>query len=93
MSDHRYISFHLREEDTASVYSRSLAFPRWNSKKLDVDLFTAALEWIINSDPVENDAVSACELQKRLDRIMREALDLAAPRTRAKNTRQQVLVE
>lgn len=90
MSDHRYVFFHLREESTPSVQGRGPPLPRWNLKKFDAELFAAALDWIIESDPMEVNTVPANELQERLDRFMRDALDLAAPRVHTRNARRQV---
>lgn len=76
-SDHRYIRFTIssaRRNDNLGKACRA-----WNRKQFDEDRFEAALEWLCaDENPPEN----AEDASQRIDSIMKQACDLAMPRTK-----------
>lgn len=90
LSDHAYIVFEVGKHlprDRVPPGGTIDEFPRWAAKKMDADLFQAAimakccLEW----DP---DSKTVDELAEWLRIAMTEACDVAAPRVRYNRRRQ-----
>lgn len=43
LSDHKYIRIKINDKDKWNRDSRGVKFPRWNSKKLDIEWFAASV--------------------------------------------------
>lgn len=93
MSDHNYIQFCL-EESMPSLLSpplgrrRGSTIPRWNAKRFDAEMFAAALEWSCENDTADDQTANG--LREWLDRVVRDAHDMAAPRAQKRGPRRQV---
>ncbi|KMQ85987.1 reverse transcriptase [Lasius niger] len=91
LSDHRYIEFNvnLGRGRPSKPTRRIEPYPRWNLKKLDVNMLHMALEWACAVGRTETKQISLSDRQRWLRRIMRESCDSAAPRHRSGARRKQ----
>lgn len=91
LSDHRYIEFNVNLERGRPLkpIRRIESYPRWNLKKLDVNMLHMALEWACAVGRTETEQISLRDRQRWLRRIMRESCDSAAPRHRPGARRKQ----
>lgn len=82
LSDHLYVRFNIRPPRVATynIFSRGES-PRWVSKKINDDLFAAAI-LLKTWNQIDPNTQSADVLASRLKSIMTEAMDVAAPRVR-----------
>jgi len=86
LSDHRYVSFLLSDRD----FSPRGGFlgPKWNMRKLDVEILRDSIEWSCAVGPVN--AVGGSDPGLWIDRVLREACDASAPRIFARGSRRHV---
>lgn len=87
LSDHLYISFSVGTNRPNTLVNRAI-LRKWNTKRLDRDLFTAVLIWR-GLGPGEEDRSNIPKMTKWLDHIMVEALDVAATRIGPRSPRRQ----
>lgn len=91
-SDHLYVLFVIGpvRGDTPCTNARALPYPRWDTSRMDVDMFTQSIIWACAVGPAAEESADVEGLSAWLARVMTEACDSSASRVGVRPPRKTV---